>query len=200
MKTRTKIDKKLAIELHDGGKSPKQIADIMGCSIEGAYRVLRTSTSYKPQNRNRFDSETEKQILNEYKMCVSSLEKLAERFECEKSTIRNVIVRLGGEIRKQGVHFVGKDKTINGYKYIHLLQSDKHYKMVNSQGIVAEHRYVMAKHLNRDLDRKETVHHIDGDRTNNKIENLQLRSSHHGPGVVHVCLNCGSKNISAVNI
>ena len=36
------------------------------------------------------------------------------------------------------------------------------------------HQYVMELHLNRALQKGEVVHHIDGDKTNNNLENLYL--------------------------
>lgn len=51
-----------------------------------------------------------------------------------------------------------------------------------NQAWIYEHRYVMGKHLGRPLDDGENVHHINGNRADNRIENLELWISHQPSG------------------
>lgn len=54
-------------------------------------------------------------------------------------------------------------------------RSRKGYVVLRNDGdVIFEHRAVMEEHIGRKLAEDEVVHHINGDKTDNRLENLQL--------------------------
>jgi len=72
----------------------------------------------------------------------------------------------------------GREKYYDDGYYLLILPN--HIKAHKHTKTVFEHRYVMEKHIGRYLEDDEVVHHINGIKTDNRIENLQLmkRSEH----------------------
>lgn len=69
-----------------------------------------------------------------------------------------------------------------GYVMIRLFPEDPFFSMATKNGYVMEHRLVMAKRLGRPLHSWESVHHKNGTRSDNRLNNLLLvlKGGHQG--------------------
>lgn len=130
-----------------------------------------------------------------------SQERIAMELRTSQPRVSKFLCRNGYRTWPAGRHPQDTGRPValsNGYLGVRLLPDDPLSFMAGRNGYVAEHRYVMAKALGRPLAKSETVHHINGDRHDNRIENLQLRQGAHGKGVIVQCLDCGSKRVGPV--
>jgi len=87
-----------------------------------------------------------------------------------------------------------------GYVFVRIQPDNPYYCMAND-GELQEHRYVMAQHLGRPLQRWELVDHRNGIRDDNRIENLDLVTHHENLQLQKMreelkCLEYENKNLS----
>ena len=93
-----------------------------------------------------------------------------------RGIIRNKKCPRCGNNRKTGVVYTGQ------YFSMWVESNDFYFPMCSSPrktgGYIPIHRLVIAKHLGRCLHSWELVHHLNGDKKDNRIENLQIVSDY----------------------
>jgi hypothetical protein len=83
---------------------------------------------------------------------------------------------------KKGPHGEGRQLTKQGYVKLYVEDGDRRYLRNPDSRYELEHVLVMSRSLRRPLLPEETVHHKNGERSDNRLDNLELWSSAHPPG------------------
>lgn len=133
-----------------------------------------------------FSIETEQEICKLYqKNVMNNCVSLSKKFGCRPSTIYNILKaykiptrsyaqsQKGLQIGIRHPNYKGGNISQSGYKRMYIDRGGR-------RELIFEHRYLMELQIGRKLTRDEVVHHINGDKLDNSIENLQLmtRSEH----------------------
>jgi hypothetical protein len=127
-----------------------------------------------------------------------------------KTSLYKPLHRAGAKLRNAGTRIgrpaqVGNTFTgAGGYIYEYVAHDwpfrDQMFGAGGNGRWVAQHRKVMADTIGRALTSSETVHHLNGDRADNRIENLQLHNGNHGKGQKYRCLDCGSCRVEVAGL
>lgn len=182
------------------GLSLAQIAERYDCSMWTIKNALKSMGVKIAKRGQRFkDIREPEKVIPLYKQGWSQIE-IAKEMGCSYHTI-------GQWLRQHGITQVnmaaerhpgwrgGRSVGRDGYVLVVVPYDSPYAAMRRTGGYCLEHRYVMAQALGRCLYDHETVHHIDGDTSNNDISNLQLRIGKHGRGAAFMCADCGSHNV-----
>jgi hypothetical protein len=124
---------------------------------------------------------------------------VAAFFGCTSTTIKNYLVKYDFRVKRPSEVMRGRKltpehrskviKTLKtgakgkenpnwkgGRTYIGRKKDGQYVAILIDGKYIPEHRYVMQQYLNRKLSRSEEVHHINGVKTDNRIENLLVLS------------------------
>lgn len=148
------------------------------CSVEGCTKGVKAKQLCSMHHTRLYRNGSIEVVKKVYKYEISDLcpvtlesgkrcrnQKYAQNM-CKKHYLANY---------RHGDPLADFTKELDPKSYI-LVQSHGHPNG-NSNGRIVEHRLIMATHLGRPLLAHENVHHINGNRHDNRIENLELWST-----------------------
>lgn len=188
------------VQLYESGLRAPEIARRFGC-FPGTIRSVMHRSGVQMRRgvqRRHMPEEVIEDILQRHSSGESQ-SAIANDLGWDQTTISRVLRSHNKETRpmrdRHGSWKGGRTTNSAGY-VLRMVESDSPFScMCITNGYVMEHRLVMAEHLGRPLTADETVHHIDGNKQNNALENLQLRQGKHGRGEALCCRACGSTDL-----
>lgn len=164
-------------------KTLDEVASLLGISVQPIKNRLK---EYGLKTRDRSDCQisvakkyhSKDWLWIEYFVREKSSVQIAKEMEVSHSTIVRWMEKHGIKARDKGWYWKGKkNPNYNGYKIKnggYIADRVEDHPRGDRGGYVFRHILVMEKKVGRYLTRTECVHHIDGNKTNNKISNLKL--------------------------
>jgi hypothetical protein len=195
------------IEKYKNGASLLSLGREYNCTHTSIRNVLKRNNIKLREvgiQKHYFSEEDINNIINLYTIEKYSQEKIGKIYNIGQTIISRLLKSNGisDERFAKERHSNWKNGTsrCRDYMMVKIDYDSPYYCMVNKSDYVMEHRLVVAESIGRPLTKSETVHHINGDKLDNRIENLQIHHNNHGTGVVYKCADCGSHNIVETEI
>lgn len=148
----------------------------LGIPLKGRHHTPEGRARLSDARRIHFDDEA----LRHWHDQQLSTREMAQLAGCSPEAVRRRMVQLGlprlaPKSRMTHNHFWAGGLSVDKYGYI--LEKTPGHPYATKTGYVRQHRLVMGRHLGRFVRPGEVVDHVNGDPSDNRIENLRLFAS-----------------------
>lgn len=175
--SRYQTNSKKILELVDAGRNQKEIAEEVGASREAVHNVIQFHRPEVFSNKVAVIEERRKKALELFRSGLS-ITQIGVRLQAAPSVIHYYIKKAGLNTR---ANYKAKASIIkDGYRLLH-----RPGHRLAKKNYVREHVLVAETKLGRELKKGEIVHHVNGDKLDNRPENLYVCKDNREHMLIH---------------
>lgn len=145
-------------------KTMKKISSDLGISVGKIHKLIH---KYGIRARTKGEWNVGRELSEDHKAIISKTHKGKKLSQRQKEILSECAKQRKGE---KSPRYKGGRNRSDGYIQIKMSEHPNACK----EGYVMEHRLVMENHIGRFINKNEVVHHINGNKKDNRIENLKL--------------------------